>query len=227
MEMSQYTIGSVLDLHVVFSRFNSEEGAGFWFRGQADKKWDLLPSAARRNGMLLGWDLDLLREWSNRAIAYDTLPEELFEKMALAQHHGLMTRLLDWSKNPLVACFFAVCSEDNKDGAIYILNASSIRAARKDDNNEGVYTYIPRHISPRLINQGGLFTVHIPPRALFPINPCIKNANETNVRKLIIPKELKKEVSNMLDEYGISEVSIFPDLGGLSKFANRKLTKIS
>lgn len=41
------------------------------------------------------------------------------ERLILAQHFGVKTRLLDWSTNPLVALWFASSSESDQDGVIY------------------------------------------------------------------------------------------------------------
>ena len=91
---------------------------------------------------------------------------KLFEVMALAQHHGVPTRLLDWSTIPYVAIYFAMSGalsriREKKEEittddrlAIWCLN---IEAIHQHPNLKLIK--VPNSISPHLSAQSGVFTV--------------------------------------------------------------------
>ncbi|MEL6524895.1 MAG: FRG domain-containing protein [Chloroflexota bacterium] len=86
-----------------------------FLRGQKDKKWSLVPSLYRTSEYKpYSWlhrEESLLGEFRRKALPYlSHIPKNDFtdlEWLALAQHHGLPTRLLDWTTNALVALYFA------------------------------------------------------------------------------------------------------------------------
>jgi hypothetical protein len=226
--MNYLTLKSVEQFHQLFRGYRSHSGFANWFRGQSDSEWNLLPKAGRKEHKLPGnRDLGRFKDWEDQAIAYNELPKSRLERLAIAQHHGLATRMLDWTKNPLVAAYFAVIDEPKKDGAIYILErledfVNIDTPFDTIENFEGVICYIPRAVSSRVINQKGMFTIHCPADKNIEIKESMISHKESNLSKVIIPSSLKLEVESMLDDYGVNAFTLFPDLDGLSKYKDRE-----
>src|ERR1700686_3047090 len=95
---------------VKFSESNCAVGLHTLFRGQPQDD-PLLPKIGRGSCKpgLLDQEQRLFAEFRRRSAAYlDATNRDDWDMLAIAQHHGMATRLLDWTDNPLVALWFAV-----------------------------------------------------------------------------------------------------------------------
>jgi hypothetical protein len=194
------------------------------YRGVGNASYQLIPKVGRLPKYDAALEEDLLRLFRIHAAPYlATNPINPWEWLAIAQHHGLPTRLLDWTRNPLVAAYFAVekdC-EESSDSAIYAFSANDeLDLETLPDplkvTVEGVV--FPGHITPRIVAQSGLFTIHP--------NPT-ESLRGPKVDKLIIPGSLRKDLKKILFAYGLHRGTLFPDLDGQADFISWLKTELT
>jgi hypothetical protein len=159
--------------------------------------------------------------------------------MALAQHLGLPTRLLDWTLSPLIALFFAVDDlshrSEERDGVVW--RVFGARIAKEDFNDlveldeyysaTEIAIYLPQHINARFVAQQGCFTVHrwadVDSLSFDrDVNDLDRREHSTTTyiavtHKFDIDAASKLRIKAELDHYGINYLSLFPDLDGLCR----------
>ena len=98
-----------------------------WYRGQANVDWPLTPSL-HRNATLCKYEPEIVRDFKAKSRQLLTeQPQCEIEWYFMMQHHGMPTRLLDWTESPLVALYFAVSSDDPEhNSAVWILDPWSL-----------------------------------------------------------------------------------------------------
>lgn len=99
---------------------------GIWYRGLPCEELKLLPTLHRDN-IPVGDEVHLMNRFKQNAHEFlEQRPQGEWEWMLLARHHGLPSRLLDWTENPLVGLFFASDGYDSRhsesNGALWCLS---------------------------------------------------------------------------------------------------------
>ncbi|MHA4811747.1 FRG domain-containing protein [Flavitalea flava] len=201
------------------------------FRGQPVDR-PLLPKLARirMKGNITALEKIMLGEFRRGVLPLTEFkPENNWDLLALAQHHGLPTRLLDWTYSALVTLWFAVEKPPIKnetgiveDGVVWILSGvvDDFRTNTGEiDPFTNKITEIFRSsvISRRISAQAGVFTVH-------KINSTGKMVKfETNksfkdkLVKCIIPYSGFPAIRKQLHVLGVNNSTIFPDIDGFCK----------
>jgi hypothetical protein len=214
------------------------------FRGERDERWPLYSSLSR---YLMNFRVApkawaeqegrIIRIFKRKAHVYLGKPPEVdddFQWLALMQHYGAPTRLLDFTWSPYVAAFFAM-ERSLGDSVVWAVNPARIDSGRAPDEpkmdprvpgNFGKY-YLRAHrrfiwmgephtMNRRLIAQSGTFAV---PGVLdMPVEEILKDADQENIlAKFLITHEVREVGMRELYRMNITYATVFPDLDGLAK----------
>lgn len=286
-------------LKVVHEEFPRTNGNRLYYRGQgkrAEEGFDLKPSVARYphlEKLSLAEreykEAEVLETFSNHLLTYvQHRPQTAWEELAIAQHHGLPTRFMDWTTNPLVALYFATRqTEKDKDGApvdsaVYVLISNPKRYADlkrgqaaqvkpvgdaatesasepegdayadfSTDDSKPVATttdattptdstelnadvgplelptpfkiseniiYDPPHVSPRIRAQDGVLLA-----CWQPMQPL----DEKDYLEIVIKQAAHEDIRRRLDQYGVFDKQLFPDLDGIAKWLKYRAYEIN
>ena len=251
----------------------------FVFRGHADARFTLRPSAFRLGTQIVtprGWRP--VQEWTNgEQVAAERqtiraffdqadraglpLPEDsqairrhlfedeissaewptppLFSLIGLAQHFGMPTRLLDWSRSSYKAAYFAAqeaarwCWHPSRspEGVTHLGIWAYCLLAHRFDLDLGDSATSDRHIiaitapaagNPNLHAQEGVFTLHRPltagPNELTDTRPIDELIRERSTVQLLLhftlPIQQAPTLLRLLAKEGVSGASLFPGFGG-------------
>ena len=231
----------------------SKFGPAYIYRGQTNYDWILNSSIDRRElrypkrktfggGTLEFYDKPPFNEEKQlnafkRAIRgrRGLNPPELGddECWALGQHHGLATPLLDWTRSPFVALFFAFEEEKcflegdewGEPGfrGVYLLSTHTIKFVPKDDTP--AVRVLPTEADDgnyRAISQAGLL-VRMPRKSNLESYVTKHFKGEPHVAtfiKIKIPNEDRDDCLVALNKMNINYMTLFPDIGGAAQHVN-------
>jgi len=217
------------DLIEHFSYFN---GHDWLFRGVTDATHGLVPKIGRektrglkpqpgaKQRVRVPYRIEderaVLTMFKQQARAHlGSRPDSKFEWLAIAQHFGLPTRLLDWTDSLLVAAWFAVEKGGAReiDSALWVTKGvPPVDLDRSEDQDpldlDAPQFYRPPHISPRIAAQGSVLMV------------CPKPTEELALpfaRKVVIDHSAEFAIKKRLNACGINRRHLFPDLSGLTE----------
>lgn len=231
-------VSSLSDYLAILSSILADDDR-FWFRGHRKLEWALTPSALRYKTLEERTRAkDLFRDFRRVAEIKLTrlpLPDEHLKWLQLAQHHGIPTRLLDWTESATIALYFACAAlgKEDTDGIVFLFNPKHVSRLKGTRDK----TSLDAHLEPKLIQKyfdldvrregrSGLPTVAIRPilnserlmvqRGVFTLHGSqqfdLDDRQAPSLVAIPIVREAKRNLRIELGRTGIDEMTVFPEL---------------
>ena len=234
VSLREQKIGSVQEFVALIdqekeSAEKSGNDADFIFRGQR-RDLPLLPKLARLDlrGEIRNIENLIIDEFRRTSLPLTEFqPKDDWDLLSLAQHHGLPTRLLDWTYSALAALWFAVKDTPYKNkkglfenGVVWIL-IPDVKDFRTDTEQYGPLSnkitkiFRPKIISRRISAQAGAFTVHKIANDGHVVKFERNKKFQKKLLKIIIPHEHFPRIRHRLNMLGVNSATLFPDIDGL------------
>jgi len=203
-----------------FQKFLDRRTSQNWiFRGVTDTSHELKPKIGRKGTVSSAEERRLLEAFKGQARPYLTNSPDRGDDwawLAVAQHHGLPTRLLDWTTNPLIAAFFAVQSGKDTDGKIHAAEMPDLLSLQ-DEKETGpfkqttVKIFRPALFIPRIASQSGMFTILPEPHKAWE-QPRIKGLRAA----FIVEWRHKPYFQHRLAQLGVHAGTVMSDVDGVA-----------
>ena len=243
-----------LQEHLFADSWNEElkrHRSNFAYRGRWNAADNLLTSLARLGGNSAALERPMLRNFRKYAARDEVPVDSMWNWLALGQHHGLPTRLLDWTYSPYVALHFATARRESYDldGLVWMVDYvrahnEAPKKLRECLEQEGAILFTTEMLGRvaedlrefEALGEDFVIFVEAPSfderivnqYALFSL---VARADASlddwlarhpdHGRRIVIPAELKWEVRDKLDQANITERVLFPGLDGLSRWVTR------
>lgn len=232
----------VLDLSTEWELHHGD----IWYRGIAREDMELLPGVKWR-GLSEGQEESLISGFliNGKSLINEDIHCQ-WQLYSMMQHYGLPTRLLDWSKSPLIAAYFALEAENDLDRIVWVMDPFTLNEINMDKREvfvpykdlkeeTNVEPYLPKVLRRDNTNNTQPFPIAIEPpytnrrilaqQGCFtvhgsknePINVQFDRHGSDRIRKIKFCKDSVDSLRSELTRLGVTVDSIYQDLNSLSK----------
>ncbi|SMF91245.1 FRG domain-containing protein [Paenibacillus uliginis N3/975] len=215
-----------------------------WYRGHSDMDFELNSGLFREEwdniDHFLGSELAKYKQYLN--LGHLDHGESSWNLLSIMQHHGVRTRLLDWTESFTTALFFAFIDwELEKPASIWLLSPLSLNEKlnmgasyathqdlpsyddlvnRRSNFPENSIALYPARNSKRMVAQRGVFTLQ--GNSMLPLDLEYNGelVREGKLLKISLTFDVYEDARDFLRQMGVNHYTLFPDLEGLAKHVN-------